>query len=51
VRRMHALVGQDAPFERGREQMKQLAGLEVTAKSVKPTAGDHRRGHRPMRAV
>ena len=38
VRRMHALVGQDAPFDRGREQMKVLAGLEVTAKSVERTA-------------
>jgi hypothetical protein len=34
VRRMHALVGQEAPFDHGREQMKLLAGLEVTAKSV-----------------
>ena len=33
VRRMQALVGQEAPFDRGREQMKVLAGLEVTAKS------------------
>ena len=38
VRRMHALVGQDAPFDRGREQMKVLAGLDVTAKSVERTA-------------
>lgn len=38
VRRMHALVGQAAPFEQGREQMKVLAGLEVTAKSVERTA-------------
>ena len=38
VRRMHALVGQDAPFDQGREQMKVLAGLEVTAKSVERTA-------------
>jgi hypothetical protein len=35
---MQALVGQDAPFDRGREQMKILAGLEVTAKSVERTA-------------
>jgi hypothetical protein len=34
VRRMQALVGQDAPFDHGREQMKRLAGLEVTTKSV-----------------
>ena len=38
VRRMHALVGQDAPFDQGREQMKVLAGLEVTTKSVERTA-------------
>ena len=34
VRRMHALVGQQAPFEHGRAQMQLLAGLEVTTKSV-----------------
>jgi len=38
VRRMHALVGQDAPFNHGREQMKVLAGLEVTTKSVERIA-------------
>ena len=38
VRRMQALVGQAAPFDQGREQMKILAGLEVTAKSVERTA-------------
>lgn len=38
VRRMHALVGQQAPFDQGREQMKVLAGLEVTTKSVERTA-------------
>ena len=38
VCRMHALVGQDAPFDHGREQMKLLAGLEVTTKSVERTA-------------
>jgi hypothetical protein len=38
VRRMHALVGQEAPFDHGREQMKVLAGLEVTTKSVERTA-------------
>lgn len=38
VRRMQAMVGQEAPFQRGREQMKVLAGLEVTAKSVERTA-------------
>lgn len=34
VRRMQALVGQDASFDHGREQMQRLAGLEVTTKSV-----------------
>ena len=38
VRRMQALVGQDAPFDHGREQMLLLAGLEVTAKSVERAA-------------
>jgi hypothetical protein len=38
VRRKQALVGQNAPFDHGREQMKVLAGLEVTAKSVERTA-------------
>jgi hypothetical protein len=38
VRRMHALVGQEEPFDHGREQMKVLAGLEVTTKAVERTA-------------
>lgn len=38
VRRMQALVGQQAPFDHGREQLKALAGLEVTSKSVERTA-------------
>ncbi len=38
VRRMQALVGHAAPFDHGRQQMKLLAGLEVTAKSVERTA-------------
>jgi hypothetical protein len=38
VRRMHALVGHDAPFDHGREQMKLLAGLDVTTKSIERTA-------------
>ena len=38
VRRMQALVGQDAPFDHGREQMKLLADLEVTTKSVERAA-------------
>lgn len=38
VRRMQALVGQQVPFAQGREQMKVLAGLEVTAKAVERTS-------------
>ena len=38
VRRMQARVGSAAPFDHGREQLKLLAGLEVTAKSVERTA-------------
>ena len=38
VRRMQALVGQDAPFDHGREQIQLLAGLEVTTKAVEGTA-------------
>jgi len=38
VRRMLAVVGNDAPFDHGREQMKCLAGLEVTTKAVERTA-------------
>jgi hypothetical protein len=38
VRRMQALVGQDVPFDHGREQLKELAGLEVTTKAVERTA-------------
>ena len=38
VRRMQALVGQDASFDRGREQLRCLAGLELTAKSVERVA-------------
>lgn len=38
VRRMQALVGQQAPFGHGREQLKLLAGLEVTTKSVERVA-------------
>ena len=38
VRRMQALVGQQGPFDHGREQMKLLAGVEVTTKSVERTA-------------
>jgi Uncharacterised protein family (UPF0236) len=38
VRRMQALVGQDAPFDHGRQQMKLLANLDVTTKSVERNA-------------
>jgi hypothetical protein len=38
ARRRQALVGQAGPFDHGREQMKVLAGLEVTAQSVERTA-------------
>ena len=38
VRRMQAVVGQEAPFDHGRQQMKLLAGLDVTAKAVERTA-------------
>jgi hypothetical protein len=38
VRRMLAVVGNDAPFDRGREQMQWLAGLAVTTKAVERTA-------------
>ena len=38
VRRMQALVGQEAAFDHGREQIKLLAGLEVTTKAVERTA-------------
>ena len=38
VRRMQATVGQGAPFDHGRQQMKLLADLEVTTKAVERTA-------------
>jgi len=38
VRRMQAVVGQEAPFDRGRQQMKLLANLEVTTKAVERAA-------------
>jgi hypothetical protein len=38
VRRMQALVGQETPFDHGRQQMKLLADLEVTTKAVERTA-------------
>jgi len=38
VRRMLAMVGLEAPFDLGRQQMKLLADLEVTTKAVERTA-------------
>jgi hypothetical protein len=38
VRRMQAAVGQEAPFDHGRQQIKLLADLEVTTKAVERTA-------------
>ena len=38
VRRMQAVVGQEGPFDHGRQQMKLLADLEVTTKAVERTA-------------
>jgi hypothetical protein len=38
VRRLFAAVGSEAAFAQGRDQMKLLAGLEVTAKAVERTA-------------
>lgn len=38
VRRMQAMVGHQAPFDQGRQQMKFLADLEVTTKAVERTA-------------
>ena len=38
VRRMEAVLGQEAPFEQGRQRLKLLAGLEVTTKAVERTA-------------
>jgi hypothetical protein len=38
VRRMQAAVGQQAPFDHGRQQLKLLADLEVTTKAVERTA-------------
>ena len=38
VRRMDAIVGQQEPFDRGRQQMEVLAGLKVSAKSVERNA-------------
>ena len=44
VRRMQAMVGQLAPFDHGRQQMKLLANLEVTTKAVGTNGGGDWRG-------
>ena len=36
--KMQALVGEEAPFDHGRQQMKLVADLEVTTKSVERMA-------------
>ncbi len=38
VRRMMAIVGSEGSFEQGRQQLEQLAGLEVTTKAVERQA-------------
>jgi hypothetical protein len=38
LERMQAIVGQEAPFDHGREQLQVLAGLEVTTKAVERAA-------------
>jgi len=38
VRRMLAVVGQDAPFNHGRQQIELLAGLDLTTKAVERNA-------------
>ena len=38
VRRMQAAVGQETPFDQGRQQIQLLADLEVTTKAVERTA-------------
>jgi len=38
VRRRQAVVGQAAPFDHGRQQLKLLANLEITTKAVERTA-------------
>jgi len=38
VRRMLAVVGQDGPFDQGRQRIELLAGLQITAKEVERTA-------------
>jgi hypothetical protein len=38
VRRMQAVVGQQAPFDHGRQQLKLLANLEISTKAVERTA-------------
>src|SRR5207245_11276570 len=49
VRRMQGLVGQQAPFDHGREQLQLLAGLEVTTNSVERAAEPVGAAVRPSR--
>ncbi len=36
---MQAVIGQEVPFDHGRQQLKLLAHLEITIKAVERTAG------------
>jgi len=38
VRRMQAMVGQQSPFDQGRQELQLLAGIEVTTKAVERTS-------------
>ena len=38
MRRMQAIVGQEAPFDHGRRQLRLLADLDITTKAVERTA-------------
>ena len=51
VRRMLAMVGLEAPFDHGRQQMKLLADLEVTTKAVERTGGGDGRSYRQARTA
>ena len=60
VRRMEAVVGSEMPFAPGREPMKLLAGLDVTAKAIERAADmddaavlidDDAVAYEPVRAV
>jgi len=49
VRRMMALVGSDGPFEHGRRQIEELAGLDVTSKTIEAAMPKPLVRHRPAR--